>query len=165
VKKVKNEILTCQDYGRERDSIKVKREVVLLSKQKDHPPVQYQESRFGTIGSGSANGGATKMFYVQGPSWLRKTWEVQFHRAITGWQIHPRVYCVRSDDSEIFKAVRRGNVPEMLQLIGTGQASLFDRGQDGGSLLYVRSFTLSRLFPEKSPPSQKGSSASLSEAS
>lgn len=49
------------------------------------------------------------------------------------------VHNVVPSHSTIFKMARQGKVQDILELVGSGQASVHDRDEDGWSLLHVRS--------------------------
>jgi hypothetical protein len=59
-------------------------------------------------------------------------------RSISGWQINLQPYSIRPKDSQVFKHAAEGDFQGLYRLINTGQASPFDRDENGESLLHAR---------------------------
>lgn len=64
--------------------------------------------------------------------------DVEFCKSRSGWNINLRTYNIVPCGSLVIELARRGDVRGLLDLFAGGQASPFDVGEDGRSLLSVR---------------------------
>lgn len=63
-------------------------------------------------------------------------------RRFGSWKYSFRPISVVPDSSPIFEVCRNGDVSEVIRLIQSGMASVFDTSQEGWSLLHVRLLTI-----------------------
>jgi len=64
------------------------------------------------------------------------TWDVEFCRSRSGWNVNLRIYNIIPSGSLVFELAGEGDVRGLLDLFAEGQASPFDVDEDGGSLLF-----------------------------
>lgn len=75
-----------------------------------------------------------------------RLWDIQTYRAHAGWKFSLRAWTVRPYNTPIFYYIRRGDWILARQEIEEHRASLFDRTEEGWTLLHVRASTLIRLI-------------------
>lgn len=70
--------------------------------------------------------------------WLSgKSWEVQIARSISGWHHYLRTYNIVTGNSEAIQCVERGDLPHLKYLLSNKLASIYDRTENGHTLLWV----------------------------
>ncbi|KIW89809.1 uncharacterized protein Z519_09238 [Cladophialophora bantiana CBS 173.52] len=67
---------------------------------------------------------------------LGKRIELLYQQAYSGWNLLFRTYNIRPDSWLAFQYVKGGDVASLRQLFDSRQASIFDRGTDGQTLLH-----------------------------
>jgi hypothetical protein len=63
-------------------------------------------------------------------------YRIDVSRSISGWQINLQPYSIRPKDSLVFKIAAEGDFQSLYHMINTGQASPFDRDENGKTLLH-----------------------------
>lgn len=93
----------------------------------------------GTLSVRSSIDGNGFGLMFRSPKWLaRAAYDVEWRGALSSLaQINIRLYNLRPNDSPIFERLKMGDFKGVTQLLDNGQASLFDRDEDGQSLLHV----------------------------
>ncbi|KAK1688432.1 hypothetical protein BDP55DRAFT_655910 [Colletotrichum godetiae] len=75
---------------------------------------------------------------LQLPCWISATiWNIQVYNAYAGWKHSLRAWTVRPDDTPIFRYIKENEWENALCDIKEGRASLFDRDEDGRTLLHI----------------------------
>lgn len=71
-------------------------------------------------------------------AWLRlKGFTLNQNKTFGQWRYTFTPMCIRPDHSRIFSACREGKLDEVIKLVESGVASIFDTSEDGWTLLHV----------------------------
>lgn len=67
----------------------------------------------------------------------QRSLQIDVRRAAQSWSLSLRPYRTIPYDAEIWQSIQRGDFDRMRNLIESGQATVFDRRDDGYTLLHV----------------------------
>ncbi|KXH69677.1 hypothetical protein CSAL01_10532 [Colletotrichum salicis] len=107
------------------------------------PVLQTQASFFGSFASQSIPHSEFPEVQIyqaqlQLPWWMSaRIWNIQVYNAYAGWQHSLRAWTIRPDNTPIFKHIETSDWEHALCEIKEVRASLFDRDEDGQTLLYI----------------------------
>lgn len=74
---------------------------------------------------------------VQIPWFIQTSWDLSVLRASTGWTFQLNTWNIRPWGTEIFLAVKDGQVEYIVESLKNRQASIYDMDPYGNSLLHV----------------------------
>ncbi|KAH9836413.1 hypothetical protein Tdes44962_MAKER08483 [Teratosphaeria destructans] len=84
--------------------------------------------------------GDAQKYTLRLPTWLySQAWEMSFQRAASGWDFSLKSYRILPTMGSVYDICREGDLDNMKVLIGRKGLSIFDRFENGGTLLSVRS--------------------------
>lgn len=77
-------------------------------------------------------------FTLTVPLWLsQRSLQIDVRRTAQNWTLSLRPYRTISDKADIWKAIESADFDKMRNLIESGQATVFDRDENGHTLLHV----------------------------
>lgn len=95
-------------------------------------------SYWGAISRHHANVFPVHQLRLQLPRWIsQRVFDLQTYRANVGWQICLKPWIKRHSYSKTFNDVRYGKLSDVEKALAVGDASLFDRDENGGTMLHV----------------------------
>ncbi|KAL2037036.1 hypothetical protein N7G274_010163 [Stereocaulon virgatum] len=75
------------------------------------------------------------------PLWLLpKAWDLQVCKSYSGWKITLKPWSTRSYTSEVFRHALEGSKKDLLRVLKSNEASLYDRNPEGWTLLHYAAF-------------------------
>ncbi|KAF4872760.1 hypothetical protein CGCSCA1_v008108 [Colletotrichum siamense] len=84
---------------------------------------------------------AVHQIRLQLPRWMsQRVFDLQTYRAQVGWQICLKPWIKRPTYGKTFNDVRYGKLADVEKALAVGDASLFDRDEEGGTLLHIAAY-------------------------
>ena len=68
---------------------------------------------------------------------MPKAWDLQARKSYSGWKFSLVPWAIRSHDSGIFRHAFEGSTTDLLRVLSSHEASIYDRSPEGWTLLHV----------------------------